>query len=282
MASQEAIWHVLIDGKEQGPLTKAQVLECLTHGMLAGEDRIWRPGFPDWKSVSEIGDFWRPPKRPVTGVSAQLRTLVQSAPEQVAEPVRIDGRPTDKKWSLWKSANRGLLVSALVLLAQIGNGRGFELANYAHTASAATVGNLVGQIFGAPLLFVSIAVVRNLLNRRLPKSSASTARGALIFVALLVCIVGALWVYGEIFFSSNDTISGEARKTFIANAHHACVQKQRSLGQNVTEAQIDKYCICGSEKIADSTTYKQLGTEPDASAHADLKQKIEAAGRACR
>jgi hypothetical protein len=158
--------------------------------------------------------------------------------------------------------------------------QGFELANYAHTASAETVTNLIGRILAAPLIFVLIAVVRNLLNRRQPKSSTSAARGALIFVALLVCILGALMVYGEVLFSSTETISGEARKTFIAGVYRTC--KQRSAGQNVTEAQIDKYCTCVSEKIADSTTYKQLGTAPDASALADLKQKAEAAGYACR
>jgi hypothetical protein len=187
-----------------------------------------------------------------------------------------------ERWSLWKSSNIGLLVSAFTLLLQIGNGRGFELADYAHTASAATISGLIGQILGAPLIFVLIAVVRNLLNRRQPKSSASAVRGALTFVALLVSILGSLMIYGGIFFSSTEKISGETRKTFIADATRSCVRKQRSLGQSVTEAQIDKYCNCASEKMADGTTYKQLGNEPDASALADLKQKAEAAGYACR
>jgi uncharacterized protein DUF4339 len=282
MAGQEAIWHVIIGGKEQGPLTKAQVLEYLAHGMLAGSDLIWRPGFPDWKSVSEIGDFWQPPKRTSMQASVQSRTLAQSAPERVPEPDRIDAPSAGEKWSVWKSANIGLLVSAFVLLVQIVTGRGFELANYAHTASAATISGLVGQILTAPLIFVLITVVRNLLNRRQPKSSASAARGALIFAALLVCIVGALMVYGEIFFASTETISEETRKTMIADMSRKCVQKQRLLGQNMTEAQIAKYCTCVSEKIADGMTYKQLGTDPDASALADLKQKAEAAGYACR
>jgi hypothetical protein len=89
-------------------------------------------------------------------------------------------------------------------------------------------------------------------------------------------------LYGEVFFSSTETISGETRKTMIADFYRECIQKQRSFGQNVTEAQITKYCTCTSEKIADNTTYKQLGTELDAGALADLKQKVEAAGYACR
>jgi len=68
---------------------------------------------------------------------------------------------------------------------QIGSGRGFELADYAHTASGATIGGLIGQILGVPLIFVAIAAVRNLLNRQQPKSGASVVRGALTFAALL-------------------------------------------------------------------------------------------------
>jgi hypothetical protein len=82
MAGQEAIWHVMIGGKEQGPLTKAQVLEYLTHGMLAGSDLIWRPGFPDWKPVSELGEFWLPPKR----------TTVQLTPVQSRKVERMECR----------------------------------------------------------------------------------------------------------------------------------------------------------------------------------------------
>lgn len=282
MTGQEAIWHVIIDDKEQGPLTKAQVLEYLRGGALAGSDLIWRPGFPDWKSVSDIGDLSQPPERTLIPASVQSRTPVQPAPEHFQRPDRIDASSAGEKWSLWKSANIGLLVSAVLLLLQIGSGRGFQLANHAHTASAATIGGLIGQILGAPLIFVLIAFVQNLLNRRQPKSSASAVWGVLTFVVLLVFIPGALLVYAEVFFSSTEIISGEARKTFLADGRGACVRKQRSLGQSVTEAQIEKYCTCISEQLADRTTYQQLGTEPDASALADLKQKVEAAGYACR
>jgi hypothetical protein len=277
MAGQEAIWHVMIGGKEQGPLTKAQVLEYLTHGMLAGSDLIWRPGFPDWKPVSEIGEFWQPPKR-----TTVRPTLVQAVPEHVPRPDKIDAPSTREKLSVWNAATVGLLISAFLLLIEISTGGGFKLANYAHTASAETVSALIGQILAAPLILVLLVVVVNLVDRRRRKSSASAAQGALRFVVLLVCILGALMLYGKVFFSSTETISGETRKTMIADFYRECVQKQRSFGQNVTEAQITKYCTCTSEKIADNTTYKQLGTELDAGALADLKQKVEAAGYACR
>ena len=277
----EAIWHVIIGERQEqeGPLTEAQVLAYLEGGMLAGGDLIWRSGFKGWKQVSEIEEFRLPEEQGALREPAQ--TPVLAAPERSYQP--DEGEPEDgAKWSLWKSANIGLLLSALTLLAQIVGGHGFQLANDAHTASAETISLLIGQIIAAPLIFVLIAFARNLLNRQQPKSKASALRGAMTFVALLLCLLGGLVVYGEVVFSSTEIISGEARSTFVADASTPCIQKQRSLGQNLTEEQIEKYCGCVSEKIADSTTYKQLGSEANATALADLRQKLEAAGNACR
>jgi|tagenome__1003787_1003787.scaffolds.fasta_scaffold20819563_1 hypothetical protein len=279
MAGQEAIWHVMIGGEQRGPLTRDEVLGYARDGMLAANDFIWRPGLPDWKAVSEISDF----RQPAMPAAASVQSL---APDQPAsEHVDRDGtgvQSVGRKWSVWKSANIGLLISALTLLVQIGAGRGFELANDAHTASAATFSRLVGQILLAPLIFAGIAVVRNLLRRRQPKSRASAVNGALTFAALLVLILGALAVYGKMFFSRTEAVSGETRMALIAGAARSCVQKQLSSSPNLTASQIDKYCGCISEKMADGTTYQQLGTEPDASALAVLRKKAEAAGYACR
>jgi hypothetical protein len=281
---------------------------------------IWRLRFPDWKSVAEIGDFWQPPKRTSIENTVRSPTSVRAAPSmddqersargvpnvaslalevvasspsppkarreqsaaEFSEPNRIHSSSDHEKWSLWKSANIGLLVSVFTLLLQIGAGRGFELANYAHTASVATVSGLIGQILGVPLIFVLIAMVRNVLYGRQPNSSASTVRGALTFLALLVAMLGALMIYGEAFFSSTEIISGESRKYLVADVQRSCVQRQRALGQAATDAQIEKFCTCMAEKVADRTTYKEAGTEPDASALANLKQKVERAGNACR
>jgi len=278
MAGQEAIWHVLIGDKERGPLTRDEVLDYVRDGMLGGSDFIWRPGLPDWKAVSEIGDFWQPP----AGASAQSLAPVRSVSEPIPDRDGTDPRSAGRKWSVWKSATIGLLISALTLLIQIGLGRGFELANNAHTVSAATIGGLVGQILAVPVIFAVIAVVRNLLKRQQPKSRASAVRGALTFVALLVFILGALAVYGEVFFSSTAPVSGETRVALIAGAVRSCVRKQHSANQTLSDSQIDKYCGCVSEKMADGTTYQQLGTEPDANALEALRQKAEAAGSACR
>ena len=279
----EAIWHVIIGERQEqeGPLTEAQILAYLEGGVLTGSDLIWRLGFTDWKQVSEIDEFRLPEEQGSLREQARTQAPMLSASERRYQ-AEGDEPKDGAKWSLWKSANIGLLFSALTLLAQIVGGHGFELANDAHTASAETISLLIGQIIAAPLIFVLIAFARNLLNRRQPKSKASALRGAMTFVALLLCLLGGLVGYGEVVFSSTEIISGEARSTFVADASTPCIQKQRSLGQNVTEDQIEKYCGCVSGKIADSTTYKQLGSEADATALADLRQRLEAAGNACR
>jgi hypothetical protein len=271
--TQNAIWHVLIGGVQQGPLTKSQVFEFLTSGKLSGEDLIWCPGFPDWKAVSDVDEFWQPPR-----VTSRRKAPPQPPP--LTDHNKSDKRISRQKWSLWKSASIGLLVSALTLALQVANGRGFELANYAHTRSAETISGLVGQTLAAPLIFVVIALVGNF--RRKSASTANTVAWTATFAALLVGVFGALFIYGEIFFASDEAIAGEARKSFVANFGTSCARRQRSISQAATEGQIQTYCTCVSGKVADATTYRQLGTDADARALADLKQRVEAAGTSCR
>jgi hypothetical protein len=192
------------------------------------------------------------------------------------------GQGIGAKWSLWQAGHIGLIVSAVTLLLQVVNGKGYELASYANTASAETIANLLSRVLSVPLLFVLIALVRNSLrgNPRLP-STANAARGAFVFVALLVGIFGALLIYGAVFFSSTETISGEVRNSFVDGVRQSCVHKQHTVGQNVTDAKIEAYCTCTAEQMANRTTYNQLGTDAGAQL-AELKKKIEAAASACR
>lgn len=281
MAEEDAIWHVVVDGAQQGPLTKAEVSELLGGGTLIGSDLIWRPGFSAWRSVSEVNEFWRPPPPPMPGTAPPpIPTAARGA---LADERRNADEPSvGQKWSLWKSATIGLLFSAFTLLLQVANDGGFELANYAHTRSAATISGLMGQTLAVPLIFVLVALVRNLFNRRQPRSSASAVKWALTFAALLAGVFAAFFVYGEILFSSTEAVSGVARKKLVADFQRGCVQKQRSISPAATDAQVQSYCACVGEKFFDGMTYKQLGTDPDASALADLRQKTEAAANGCR
>jgi uncharacterized integral membrane protein len=228
--------------------------------------------FARWKSASGVEQL--PPERMSTAVAVQIPP--QAHVEEGREPETASA--AGGKSSLWRSASIGLLFSAFIIILQVGNGQGFELASSAHTASLATIIALFIRVLTAPLIFVLVAVARNLVNRRQKKSSASALLGALTFAMLFALILGGLVVYGAVFFSSEEAISGESRKAFVADNFHLCVQKQRSLFQDVTEAEINQYCSCVGKKMADGTTYRQL--ELHASAPANLK-RAEAAGLAC-
>ncbi len=281
MTGEDAIWHVVMDGEQYGPLSRPQVLEYLHDERLIGNDLIWRPGFGDWKSISEVADFWQPPKR-----GSILPPPPPTPTEQAQhEKGQIDPVATNRKWSIWKAANAGLLVSVLPLALQIANGRGFELASLAQTASAATIVQLTGQVLAAPLIFVIIAFVRNVFKRRLPKSDASALKGGVLFVFLLAGIGGSLTLYGQLFLASNELISGATRDYVISKVQTTCVRHQNSLRQGAapSDEQIANYCQCSGLQVADGMTYKRLASDtnaPDVLAY--LKQQAEAAGAACR
>ena len=143
MAGEEVVWHVAVDGAQRGPLTKSEVLELLRSGKLTGSDLVWGPGFSDWIAVGETSEFSQPPR---TAPTLRVDPRPQPSAPLAEDLDRADEPSVGTRWSLWRSASIGLLVSALLLLVQIGNGRGFELANHAHTRSAGTIGALLGQV----------------------------------------------------------------------------------------------------------------------------------------
>jgi uncharacterized integral membrane protein len=275
------IWYVIIDGEQHGPLSRDQVLEYLHNGQLVGHDLIWRAGFRDWMQVSEVADFWQPPKRG----SPPPPILPASTARAERDDTQIAAVVAERKWSLWGAANVGLIVSALVLLLQIGNGKGFELANYAQAANFETILYLTGRLIAAPLIFVIVAMIVNIFKWRLPASDARAIQGATVFALLFVGIGVLLALHGQWFFSSTERISGATRDYAMKTMHPVCVQRQMSLrqGQNPSDEQISKFCQCFSSHMADNTTYKGLTRDsnaPDVQAY--LKQQAETAGQECR
>lgn len=67
-----AIWHIVVDGQQQGPYTGAQIRQFLDTGSLDAESFIWKEGFDDWmpiKNVPELG--WAGGTKPRAEVPAQ-------------------------------------------------------------------------------------------------------------------------------------------------------------------------------------------------------------------
>jgi len=280
VTEEDAIWHVVIGSEQQGPLSRAQVLAAIHDQRASGGDLIWRPGFSDWKPISEVDDFWQPPKR-----ASQPPPAPTPAERTEHDSDQFSAVPGKRKWSLWRAANVGLVVSVLPLALQIANGKGVEIASQAQALGVENIAYLGGQVLAGPLLFVLIAIIRNAFRRRLPSSGASVIEGSVLFAFLLICIGGALALYGQWFFNSGERISGATRNWMMGNIQSSCIRRQASLKQGAPlgDDQISKYCNCVSIQIADNTTYKRLvsdQTAPDVREY--LKQQAEAAGQSCR
>jgi hypothetical protein len=139
MTSDEAFWFIVINGEQRGPFTRAQILECIMEGGLLGNDFIWRPGFAAWKAVNEIADFWEPPSQ------IPDRATAHSIPEQSSKKDETAGAAVAARWSLWRSANFGMLLSAGLLTLMVTTGQGFEIAGYVQNAKPETIGKRCSQ-----------------------------------------------------------------------------------------------------------------------------------------
>jgi hypothetical protein len=166
-----------------------------------------------------------------------------------------------EKWSLWGAASGGLALSAATLWMGALTTESYKLASYAHTPTADSVAYLLGYLSLAPLLFVVVAATRNRLGRsRLRPSSAKAGKRALVFLTILIVVVASLKIYGELYFSRYEVISGEARADVVNSFLAGCVRSQRNMAANAgaTEAQITGYCNCIAPALG-SLTYRQIG-----------------------
>ncbi len=56
-AAPDAVWHVVVDGEQQGPLTLDRVSQMLGDGTIDWDAYIWREGFDGWKPAREVSEL---------------------------------------------------------------------------------------------------------------------------------------------------------------------------------------------------------------------------------
>ncbi|HXU71669.1 MAG TPA: GYF domain-containing protein [Polyangia bacterium] len=56
-ASGDAVWHLVIDREQVGPLAPAEVRQKFSNGEIDVETYAWREGFGDWLRLGSIEDF---------------------------------------------------------------------------------------------------------------------------------------------------------------------------------------------------------------------------------
>lgn len=56
-AGDDAVWHVVLNQDQVGPMTAAEVQQKFAAGEIDGETYIWREGFTDWLPMSQVDTF---------------------------------------------------------------------------------------------------------------------------------------------------------------------------------------------------------------------------------
>src|SRR5204862_3488416 len=56
-AGDDAVWHVVINQDQVGPMTAAEVQQRFAAGEIDAETYAWREGFADWLPLSQVDAF---------------------------------------------------------------------------------------------------------------------------------------------------------------------------------------------------------------------------------
>src|SRR4051812_11539746 len=56
-AGDEAVWHVVINQDQVGPMTAVEVQQRFAAGEIDNETYIWREGFADWLPLTQVDTF---------------------------------------------------------------------------------------------------------------------------------------------------------------------------------------------------------------------------------
>ena len=93
-AQDEAVWHVVINGEQQGPYAPPQLADMLASGTIDWEAFVWTEGFDNWVALRNVDDLVAKisgsTEAPATQEALQATTaaggfgMMQSAPEDYA------------------------------------------------------------------------------------------------------------------------------------------------------------------------------------------------------
>jgi len=100
-SADQAVWHVVVDGEQVGPLAEAEVKDRLRQGKINSDTLVWKEGFADWMQLSTVPELTailaRITRHPVAKPAAREPGRVSSSMRAVeSAPVESDpfGAPT--------------------------------------------------------------------------------------------------------------------------------------------------------------------------------------------
>ena len=195
--ADEPIWHVVVNGEQQGPFSLSQVQEMLGNGTIDAEAYVWRDGFDGWSPLQEVSELaavfaMAPAPAPAAvdvGVPAgDLFAAPAPAPVEVAMPAPSPVAAAD--FNVPEPARAQSARPASAARAKVGGGdlfaaeaRAQEAAKSMFTpasepaAPPASPDSMTGQRNENSVLF-SLATLQQLSNPKdAPAAPAGTASG---------------------------------------------------------------------------------------------------------
>jgi len=55
--ANDAVWHLVVEGDQVGPLTDAEVRARLARGEISAENYVWKEGFSDWLRLADVPEL---------------------------------------------------------------------------------------------------------------------------------------------------------------------------------------------------------------------------------
>ena len=168
-------WYYAEGNETRGPITFDQLIKFLSQLPSHRGILVWREGFTDWTEAENVREIVekliRPPplgRRPSAippPVPECSGDFVERYQEQFSrEKISVQA---GKKWSLWRAALAGFLfyLAIYVLTTTVNNRWDNELA-WLNARPGQVIGYFAGQFLLLPLVFVLVAIFRNLWVKR--------------------------------------------------------------------------------------------------------------------
>jgi predicted Zn finger-like uncharacterized protein len=55
--ASDAVWHVVVDGEQVGPLAESEIMDRLRQGKVNSDTLVWKEGFADWTQFSAVPEL---------------------------------------------------------------------------------------------------------------------------------------------------------------------------------------------------------------------------------